>query len=141
MCGLAPASTLREKSRRDGQHAVDFAIAQILQRRRLIVVGHRVKGARIGGDGLEHFLQLERRHAVILIHDADLQVFDFAAKGIAEHDQLHQRHDDGDDNQNRTAPEAAQIAFDDGPDAVHSHVRFMIKGLSAALGACRLSRI
>ena len=57
---------------------------------------------------------LHRRHAVILIDDRQLQVLDVAAEGVAEHDQLHEREDHRHDDQHRAAPEAPQLAFDDG---------------------------
>ena len=41
----------------------------------------------------------------------DLKILDLAAERVAQHDQLDQRHDNGDHHQNRAAPEAAQIAF------------------------------
>ncbi len=87
-------------------------------------------------------LHFDRRHAVVLVHDADLKILDLSAEGVAEHDQLHQRHDDRNDHQRRAAPEPAQIAFDDGPDAVH--IVFILaacmNGLLAAAGACNVSR-
>ena len=70
--------------------------------------------------------QFDRRHAVVLVHDADLKVLDFSAERVAENDQLHQRHDDGNDHEHRAAPEPPQVAFNDGPDSVHIVVSRLI---------------
>ena len=88
-------------------------------RNRLVAVIKRREGFGIGGDGLEHLVQFDRRNAVVLVHDADLEVLYLPAERIAEHDELHERHEHGHEHERRTAPETAQVAFDDGPDAVH----------------------
>ena len=56
---------------------------------------------------------------MILVHDPDLKVLDLAAEGVAQDDQLDQRHEHRDHDQGGTAPKAAQVALDDGQDAVH----------------------
>ena len=81
---------LARKLRRNVQDAVDFAVAQIAQGRGLVAVGNRVKCCGVGGDGLAHFLQFDRRHAVVFVHDAHLKILDFSAERVAEHDELHQ---------------------------------------------------
>ena len=139
--GLGAGQDFAREIAAEFQHAVDLPLPQIAQRRRGIGVGHRVEGLRVGGDGLEHFLELHGGHAVVLIHHADVEMLDFAAKGIAQHDQLHQRHDHGNDDQRRAAAEPAQVAFNDGKDAVHGgQFLCMMNALSAAAGACRASR-
>ena len=98
---------------------VDPALAQVAQSGGLVVVGDRGEGAGVGGHGLEHLLQLDRRHAVVVVHHPDLEMLDLAAEGVAQDDQLDERHDHGHDHQGGAAAEAAQVAFDDGPDADH----------------------
>ena len=60
---------------------------------------------------------------MVLVDHADPQVLDLAAKSVAEDDQLHERQHHRDNNQGWTAPEAAQVAFDDGQDPVHVRLR------------------
>ena len=91
---------LAREVRRDVQHAADLAVAQVVRApppgrcRRSVS-----NGARVGRHRLEHLLQLHRRHAVVLVDDADLEVLHLAAEGVAQHDELHHRHDHRDDDQ------------------------------------------
>ena len=85
----------------------------------MIGVGEGVVGFGVGGDGVEHFLEADGGEAVVLVDDADLEVFEVAAEGIAEDDELGEGHDDGDHDEGGAAAEAAEVAFDDGPDSVH----------------------
>ena len=89
-----------------------------------VAVGDRLERSGIGRHRLEHFFEFDGRHAVILIHHANLKILDFAAKRIAQHDQLHQRHDHRNDDQRRAAAETPQVAFNDGPDAMHVSFTF-----------------
>ena len=108
------------KVRRDRQHAVDAAVAQIGERLRPESLYSIVsKVARAGGDGVGQLAHSHRRHAVVLIDDADLQVLDVAAERVAEDDELHEREDQRDDDERRAAPEPPQLAFDDGPGSMH----------------------
>ena len=113
------SKNLARKLRRNVEQRVDPAIAQIAHGDAFIVVGNRVERGSVDGDGLAHLAHFNRGDAVVLIDDTHMKMFDLSAKGVAEHDQLHQRHDDRNDHQHRAAPEAAKIAFNDGPDSVH----------------------
>ena len=135
-----PGEHLTREIRRDVQHAIDPAVAQVPQGGRLVGVGNGVERAGVGGDRLKHLLQFDGGDAVVLVHHADLEVLDLAAKGVAEHDQLHQGHDHRNDDQRRAAPEAAEIAFDDGPDAIHGYLRGIMNGLLLAAASCSASR-
>ena len=117
--GVDAREDLAGKLRRNVEHAVDFSDPQIVDGEGAVVIIDGGEGFGVGGDGLEHFVQFDGGNAVVLIHDADLEVFDFSTEGVAEHDQLHERHDHGNEHKRRAAPEAAEVAFNDGPDAVH----------------------
>ena len=84
-----------------------------------IGVVDRVDRPRARRGGLGQLADLDRRHAVVLIDDGDLQVLDVAAEGIAEHDQLDERHDHRHDDQHRAPFESPQFAFDNRQDAMH----------------------
>ena len=114
-CGVHPA---REVGR-DGQHAVDAPVAQVLDGLALIAVVHGFEGARPGGNRARQLANPDRRQPAILIDDADLQVLDVAAEGIAEDDELHDRHDQHHDDEHRAPPEPAELTFDDGPCSLH----------------------
>ena len=105
--------------RRDFQDTVDFAVSQIAQSIGFITVINRREGLGIHGHGLKHFVQLDCWYGMVLIHDAHLEVFYFSTKRVAQHDELDDRHDHGDEHERRAASEAAQIAFNDGPDPMH----------------------
>ena len=110
------ASDAAREVRRNRQHAVDAAVAQIVERLPLVGVVDDVEGPRAGRRRRRASSRtLHRRHAVILIDDGQLQVLDVAAEGVAEHDELHERKDHRHDDQHRAAAEAPQLAFDDGP--------------------------
>src|SRR5258708_6301661 len=79
---------------------------------------------------------------MVLVHHADGEVFDFAAKGVPEHDQLDQGHDHGHDNESRAAPEPAKVAFDNGENAMHSAAKlFAVVHERAAVGGGALERV
>ena len=72
----------------------------------------------VQGD-ISKLADLDRRHAVVLIDDGNLQVLDVAAEGVAEHDKLDERHDHRHDDQHRTSFESPQFAFDNRQNAMH----------------------
>ena len=100
--------------RRNREHAVDAAVAQIGQRLARVGVVDGLERARAGGHRAGQLADPHRRQPVILVDDPDLEVLDVAAEGVAEDaeldDRQHHRHDD----QHRAAAESAQLAFDDG---------------------------
>ena len=53
-----------------------------------------------------------RLHRLVLIDNRDHGAFDLAAKGVAQHDQLHQRKDHRSHHQSGTAEEFPHVAFD-----------------------------
>ncbi|MEZ5285077.1 MAG: hypothetical protein R2712_09765 [Vicinamibacterales bacterium] len=57
---------------------------------------------------------LDRRHAVVLVHDGHGEVAHVAAEGVAQHDELDQREDERHDDEKRASAEAPQLALDDG---------------------------
>ncbi len=84
---------------------------------------------------------LHGRHAAVLVDDADLQVLDLPAEGVAEDDELHQRHEQRHDDERRAPPEAPQLAFDDGPGALHIATGWRTMLRRSLIGcSCRASR-
>ena len=59
---------------------------------------------------------------LVLIDHAQPRVFDLAAKGVAQHDELHQRKHHRHQHQRRRAEELAQLALDNGPHSVHGRI-------------------
>ena len=59
-------------------------------------------------------MDAQRHGAVILVDHAHLCVPDFAAEGVAEHDQLDERKHHRHQHQRRRAQKLAQFAFDNG---------------------------
>ncbi len=122
--------------RRDGQHAVQLAVAQVPQRGSLVAVVDGVEGPRARRDRLAHLLDVHGGDAVVGRHDPELQVLDVAAEGVAEHDQLHEREDHRDDDERRAAAEAPHLTFDDGEGSLHGDLamecRMDMKKSSAA---------
>ena len=89
--GLVFASVLRENS----GGIVSTPLMRPLRRSAsacaLIAVVDRVECPRAGGDRVGQLAHPHRRHAVVLIDDADLQVLDVPAERVAEDHQLHER--------------------------------------------------
>ncbi len=104
---------------RDGEHAVDPAVAQVGKRAAGIVVQHRLEGAGIRGYRSRQLAQPDRRDAAVLVHDADPQVLDVTPEGVAQHHQLNQGEDHRDHDQDRAPAEPAQLALDECPGALH----------------------
>ena len=116
---VALQRTAREAGRND-QGAVDPAVAQVRQRRAAVRVVHEVDRVRARRHRVRQLADADRRHAVVLIDDGQLEVLDVAAERIAEDDQLHEREDHRHDDQQRAAPEPAHLTFDDRHGSVHS---------------------
>ncbi len=57
------------------------------------MVVDRHKCAHVGADGVEGFADLEGLSAAVLVDEAEAGVANFAAEGVAQHDQLDQRKD------------------------------------------------
>ena len=68
---------------------------------------------------MEGFDDAHGLRAVVFIHQGHARVVDFAAKGVAQNDELHQGHDHGGDHERGRAEELAHLALDDGHHAVH----------------------
>ena len=124
---------------RYGQDAVDASIAQVVERLSLVGVRRGVERPGVGGDGLRQLVDTHGRHPVIVIDDAQLEVLDVAAEGIAKDDELDQREDQRDDNERRTASKPAHFPLDDGQGASHQP-RLNMKGESITDASCSESR-
>src|SRR5262249_16931537 len=99
--------------------SIDFSIAQIVKRKHYVVISDCIEGSRVSGDCLEHLFEFYHLETMIHIHDTDLEMLHFAAKCVAQHDELHERQNHRDENKRQTSPETPQVAFDDDQDAVH----------------------
>ena len=62
-----------------------------------------------------------RRGAAVLVDDGDDEMRRPPAERVAEHEQLHQRHQQRHEQDHRRAHELAQLALDDGEDALAIH--------------------
>jgi hypothetical protein len=103
--------------RRNRQHAVDAAVAQVADRLSFVGVVEQIDRLRAGRCRLRKLADLHRGQAMILVDDSHLQMLDVAAKRVAEDHELHEREDHRHDDQDRAAAEAPQLALDDGPHA------------------------
>ena len=117
--GLSPARTLREKSGRDVEDGVDAAVAQVLDGGGLVGVGVVSKVRALAATAWNISLSLTAGTPWSWSTTPTCDVLELAAEGVAEDDELRERHDDGDDDERGAAAEAAQVAFNDGQDAVH----------------------
>ncbi len=126
--------------RRNGQHAVDAAVAQVAQRHPGVRVVDQIDRPRAGRDGAGQLTDPDRRHAVVLVDDRQLQMLDVAAEGVAEDDQLGEREDHRHHDQERAAAEPPHFALDDGQGAFHGSYRRSMNGLSVTDGAWAASR-
>jgi len=56
---------------------------------------------------------------MIGIDHSKLEMFDLAAKCVTQHDELGDGHNHRNQHERWTAPESAQVAFNDGQNAIH----------------------
>ena len=109
--------------RRNDDGAIELAVAHVLHRLLIaVVVRPGLKVRALDCTAVERLADLHRLRAVVLIDHAQPRVFDLAAEGIAQHDELHQRKHHRHQHQRRRAEELAQLAFDDGQHSVHGRI-------------------
>ena len=76
----------------------------------------------VGLDRGQSFANFHGLRAVVLIDHAEARVLDLAAKGVAQHDKLHQRKHHRYQHQRRRAEKLAQFALDNGPHSIHGRI-------------------
>ena len=108
--------------RRNDDGAVETAGAHILHGLFVAVVGNGSEGMCVGLDRGQSFPNFHGLRAAVLIDDAEARVLDLATKGVAQHDELHQRKHHRHQHQRRRAEEFAQFALDNGPHSIHKRL-------------------
>src|SRR6202795_1548831 len=90
------------------------------------IVLHDAKRFRASRDSMEHFTDLAGLRRLILIYNANHGVMDLPAKGIAEHDELHERENHRAHHQGGAAQKLPHVAFDQSRDAKQLHGRALL---------------
>ena len=141
-CGSFFVSTRRENSGGIVSTPLILPLRRSVDGLPLVGILDGVEGLRAARDGHGQLAHADGRHAAVLIDDGNLQVLDVAAERVAQHDELHERHHPDHDDQHGAAAEAAQLAFDDGPGAMHDRppYRRIMKAESIGLASCSASR-
>src|SRR5581483_9546686 len=104
---------------RNDDCALDFAVTDILHGLLVVIVVDGHEGADIGAHRIESFANLQRLSTAVLIDQSHLGIANLAAKGIAQHNELHQWKDHRHQHQGGGAEELAHLALDDGQHAIH----------------------
>ena len=104
---------------RNGEHAVEMAVTERSHGVADVAVWIDLERPRARRHRTRHLPQLDRRHAAVLIDHAELEMAHGAPERVAEDHELDDGHDQRHDDQRRTPPKPAELAFHDGEHAIH----------------------
>jgi hypothetical protein len=117
--GILSGVKAARKLRRNDERAFEASLANVFAGADLVGVRHGAEGADVGLHGVESLIDAHCLGTVILIDDGYAGIADFSTEGVAEDDELHERHDHGGDHECRGAEKLAHLALDDGEHSIH----------------------